>query len=452
MLLLPLAYFASFFYSLVAIFKKKYFDILAFYIVGLPIYITTLAILEMYGLQSLVLMAQYSKEIISILSLFLILYTFKNRPTFSTTDYLVTFYFVFCGIYILLPLGSFNMYQKIIAFKNIAFFPIIYFIGRLISLDALNISKYQVLTILIGICFALIAITEYASNTHFQSHTGYAQYNLKYMGIEPQGSYGLSWTFEIEGGIKRFSSVFANPLEFAAGTIVLFAMIASAATLNNIRPTSVLIIGMIAGIISVILALSRASFVGLMITIYAYCLLMRYKQLLNIIHVGLVTMIVGFTIFLLNTDIGEFVINTINFSNSSSLSHLVEWIDGLEAIRIHPMGMGLGESGRVAGEFGLNTGGENQLIILGVQTGVIPVIVYIAMMIAIIRVSIVQVRGGNKLSKQVGIIVFLLKIGLMLPLLTASAESYLYISHVSWFFSGLLINLSTISPKTSSIE
>jgi len=229
-------------------------------------------------------------------------------------------------------------------------------------------------------------------------------------------------------------------------------MIASAATLNNIRPTSVLIIGMIAGIISVILALSRASFVGLMITIYAYCLLMRYKQLLNIIHVGLGTMIVGFTIFLLNTDIGEFVINTINFSNSSSLSHLVEWIDGLEAIRIHPMGMGLGESGRVAGEFGLNTGGENQLIILGVQTGVIPVIVYIAMMIAIIRVSIVQVRGGNKLSKQVGIIVFLLKIGLMLPLLTASAESYLYISHVSWFFSGLLINLSTISPNTSSIE
>jgi len=204
MLLLPLAYFASFFYSLVAIFKKKYFDILAFYIVGLPIYITTLAILEMYGLQSLVLMAQYSKEIISILSLFLILYTFKNRPTFSTTDYLVIFYFVFCGIYILLPLGSFNMYQKIIAFKNIAFFPIIYFIGRLISLDALNISKYQVLTILLGICFALIAITEYASNTHFQSHTGYAQYNLKYMGIEPQGSYGLSWTSKS----KEVSSAF----------------------------------------------------------------------------------------------------------------------------------------------------------------------------------------------------------------------------------------------------
>ncbi len=452
MLLLPLAYFASFFYSLVAIFKKKYFDILAFYIVGLPIYITTLAILEMYGLQSLVLMAQYSKEIISILSLFLILYTFKNRPTFSKTDYLVIFYFIFCGIYILLPLGSFNTYQKIIAFKNIAFFPIVYFIGRLISLDALNISKYQVLTIVLGICFALVAITEYATSTHFQSHTGYAQYNLKYMGIEPQGSYGLSWTFEIEGGIKRFSSVFANPLEFAAGTIVLFAMIASAATLNNIRPKSILIIGMIAGIISVILALSRASFVGLMITIYAYCLLMRYNQLLKIIHVGLGTMIVGFTVFLLNTDIGEFIINTINFSNSSSLSHLVEWIEGLQAMRNHPMGMGLGESGSVAGELGLNTGGENQLIILGVQTGIVPVVVYIAIMIAIIRVSIRQVRKGNELSRQVGLIVFLLKIGLILPLLTASAESYLYISYVSWFFSGLLINLSTISPKTSSIE
>jgi putative glycerol-1-phosphate prenyltransferase len=48
-------------------------------------------------------------------------------------DKLVLAYFIWNLLYVFLPLGSFGIYDKLIAFKNVSFFPFIYFIGRLID-------------------------------------------------------------------------------------------------------------------------------------------------------------------------------------------------------------------------------------------------------------------------------------------------------------------------------
>ena len=145
--------------------------------------------------------------------------------------------------------------------------------------------------------------------------------------------------------------------------------------------------------------------------------------------------------FLTDHTLSEFIINTFNFSNSSSLSHLVEWVDGIESISSHPSGIGLGESGRIAGELGLNTGGENQLIILGVQTGIISIILYLAMLIITIRWSVKLFTKTTGKSKQLGILLFVFKVGMIIPMLTASIESYLYISYMGWFLTGLLSSI-----------
>ena len=119
----------------------------------------------------------------------------------------------------------------------------------------------------------------------------------------------------------------------------------------------------------------------------------------------------------------------------------MEWVDGIESITAHPLGIGLGESGRIAGELGLNTGGENQLIILGVQTGIISISLYISMLIISIQWSIKLFTKSSGKSKQLGILLFVFKVGMIIPMLTASIESYLYISYLGWFLTGLLSSI-----------
>lgn len=43
----------------------------------------------------------------------------------------------------------------------------------------------------------------------------------------------------------------------------------------------------------------------------------------------------------------DFITNSIQFSNNSSIGHVLEWVAGIEAMITSPLGMGLGASGRV---------------------------------------------------------------------------------------------------------
>jgi hypothetical protein len=141
-------------------------------------------------------------------------------PAFNGLDRLMLLFFLYVGVYIFLPLGSFGLFDKIVAFKNICFFPILYFIGRLLTIEALWISKLQKLIMFLSLAAGLVLVGELLIDTHLQQFTGYASFYEKYFLFDPAGNYGLSWTFEIEGGIKRFASFFANPLELAASTLI----------------------------------------------------------------------------------------------------------------------------------------------------------------------------------------------------------------------------------------
>jgi hypothetical protein len=113
----------------------------------------------------------------------------------------------------------------------------------------------------------------------------------------------------------------------------------------------------------------------------------------------------------------------------------------------HPLGRGLGASGKIAGAFGENIGGENQLIIIGVQLGVVAVLAYSVIYYKIIATAIKSFRQGAVKEARLGLMLFLSKVGLIIPLLTAELDSYIYISYLIWFFSGLLVNMQQMHNK-----
>jgi hypothetical protein len=347
-------------------------------------------------------------------------------------------YLLYTAIYIILPIGSFGFFEKAVAFKNISFFPFVYFLGRLIDPASIWLDKFQTYILFIALAAAVVLGFELVINTHLQQYTGYASFYEKYFDYDPSGNYGLSWSFEIEGGIKRFASFFANPLEHAAATLLTVSVLVAWGLKKDKINQRLFYWAILASILSIVFALSRASLAGYLLVTYLFFWMTGQKKWLHLIHAAMLVGVLGIVLLWANGILGEFVLNTIDFSNSSSLSHLIEWVDGIDAMMAKPLGMGLGESGRVAGALGLNTGGENQLIIIGVQTGIVALLLYIAMYVWVISKAAHLFLKGEGKAKQLGVMVFILKIGLIVPILTASVESYLYVSFVGWFLVGLL--------------
>ena len=74
--------------------------------------------------------------------------------------------------------------------------------------------------------------------------------------------------------------------------------------------------------------------------------------------------------FFSSDDLRFFIQDTITFQNTSSLGHLIEWIEGLISIYENPFGVGLAMSGNASGvDQSIKIGGENQFLNLWCSNG-----------------------------------------------------------------------------------
>ncbi|NEU10239.1 hypothetical protein GZH53_18090 [Flavihumibacter sp. R14] len=459
MFIFPLIYISAFFFSLKEIIRGNRQAILLFLIFGLPIYITTLSIAFDMGLRDFIGILQLFKEALILTLLGFQVFTLKTRLRFHFIDYAVIAYFCYTLLYALLPIGEQGFVDRIIAFKSISFFPLIYFCGRLIDLKQLYLNKYFHFILYLSLAAAAVVMVEYLTYQHFQTITGYADYHFYFYNFDPTGSYGLTHTFEAEGGMKRFASFFANPLEHAAATILAVAVIAALYTGDDlkIKLDTFGKVVLVATQISIFLALSRSAFLSYFLMIYAYAWMTGKRQILNLIHGAIVCAVLYFIFLLRNDDMQEFVISTLNFTNPSSVGHVLDWIEGIMSMVKSPLGLGLGTSGRVGGSLGDKTGGENQFIIIGVQAGVIAMGIYLAIYIGLVKTAFKWFYRLKGKEKKLCLALLLMKIGFIIPFLTSELESSSYISYVTWLFSGLFVavissrlNAATIHPDNSS--
>ena len=189
--------------------------------------------------------------------------------------------------------------------------------------------------------------------------------------------------------------------------------------------------------ICVVFAYSRASYVAFFMMLGFMALLLRYYRLLMTAF-GVFALMMIYIFFLASEEIRFFVIDTITFQNSSSLTHIVDWLNAVNSIISDPMGIGLAMSGNAGGvEKDLIVGGENQFLVYAVQMGVIGGLIYIAMLYLGIRNAWRAFRMAK--SREESIVPFIaasVKFGLILPLFTANAEVYIYVCLVSWWFIG----------------
>jgi O-antigen ligase len=255
------------------------------------------------------------------------------------------------------------------------------------------------------------------------------------------GHYGLSWSFEINEGLKRFASFFSNPLEMAGSTLVAVSMLLAAYTTQDNK----IIIDKFGWLVTaatafaVLFALSRSSLVGYVLLIYVYSLLTNRKEITYFFYL-LIGIAVLYLIYLLNDrHTYDYIISTFQLADTSSVGHVLEWIEGVQSMMDFPLGRGLGESGRVSAALQENVGGENQFIIVGVQTGIISLIIYLIIFILCIRYFWLGFKSSNFALRKIGLSLLLMKIAFIMPMLTSNFDSYSYILYLSWLLTGIFI-------------
>ena len=285
----------------------------------------------------------------------------------------------------------------------------------------------------------LIALIEFSFNTHLHSTINYSSFYLDLYNINPTGNYGLSWTFERPGPIKRFGSFFADPLEFSSFlllglSIVLFKIHNSKISINRIY----YFIFFVLIITGIYLSYSRSVIISVFLMFFINLILIKkYRLLLSLISISF---LIGVgTYYYSSEETKYFILDTITFQNSSSLGHLVKWIQGILSITENPLGSGLGSSGNsLSVDDQISIGGENQFIIIGVQMGLLGLINYIGLIYYSIRNSyrLFNLEKDFQL-KYLPFIVCCLKFALIFPLMTSNAEIYTFLSLFGWYIVGL---------------
>lgn len=458
MFIFLLVYISSFVVAIREVYKGNVGGILTFLIFGLSMYTTAMSVAYTLGYTSFIPLMQAFKETLVFLVLILNIANLKKFPRLHLIDYLILAFLAYMVIYAILPIGEQPILGRFMSLKSTSFYIVVYFAGRLCDPAKLYVNKYFSFVVIITIAAAILLMFEVATQSPIQFSTGYFEYASQFFNLDADGAYGLQTTFTSDSGYIRFASFFTNPLEHAAATIIALAIIAALYTDddNKINVTSTAVVAFGATVLSIMFALSRAPLASYCLVIYVYAFITKHKFLLKSIQavfwLGVIYIAYLFSQFE-RTDSGliAVLLNTIDFSDPSSIGHLMAWVDGIVSMSESPFGLGLGTSGRVGASLNTNIGGENQFIIIGVQAGIIALTLYLAVFIMFIRLSFKWLNLLSGKERKVCMAVLLIKVGLAISTLSSEIESSSYVSYVSWFLSGLLISI-IMQPRDNQAE
>lgn len=428
------------------VFKGKWEYVIYFLLAYLPFHITALSLVYQATYSSfLVSFFQVTKDFLVILAFLLFILFHKNifEYPFRLTklDKLFSVFIGLAFVYMLLPLGEATVISKVLYFKNMLIPALVYFLGRNTNFDDKEITNVFRIIFTIAIAAFIFNIVEGILNTHLQSYTGYALFIQGVNQVEPSGNFGLQWTFETQAITKRFASFFADPLELASSVLMGFSAGLIWYLTTKREYSFFYLFVMFCSMGSLIFSSSRAAFASFFIMIFFIAMVFKLFKLILFGFSGAVIFLV-YILFFASEDFYIFVVDTITFQNASSVGHVVEWLIGLDSMIESPLGIGLAMSGNLGSVTDeLRVSGENQFLIYGVQLGFIGLALYILMLYFAISHSIKVFReADNVMTARIAFIGATVKIGMLLPLFTANAEMYSYVSWTSWWMVGYAMN------------
>lgn len=458
---LALAVAIGFFWTLQELLAKGKWNYFIYFLVGfLPFYITCLSLVYLH-IRSVEVVAlfQASKELVVGIAVIVALLYQKNPADYpfrlQSTDWWMGGFLLLAFLYLVFPIGEVALLNKALYFKGMLIPGLIYFLGRNSRLAELELhSLFSLIFSIAILAFFANLIEHYVLQAHLQQWTGYALYNQVINDIEPSGNFGLTWTFETQAVTKRLASFFSDPLEMASSVLMGFAagLIWYLTSKKDYQWLYLVVMSCSLG--SLVFSASRAAFGAFFILLFFVALVFRLYKLIGL---GFVVLLVfaGYVVWFASDDFYFFVLDTLTFENSSSVGHLLEWLVALESMVANPFGIGLAMSGNAGSvSDAVRVGGENQFLIYGVQLGWLGMLLYVLSLATGVVLSLrVFYRTTNTMTARLAFVGAVTKVGLFLPLFTANAEMYTYVSWVTWWMIGYSVHeYSALTQPSSKAE
>ena len=348
------------------------------------------------------------------------------RPMWA--DWLALAFLVLLVVYAVLPQsalgGSAGPKARVYAFHHDALGLGGYLLGRSLSVGRAQLQRLAATLVGTGVVMAAVGlIDDYAVPISWWRRSAVPDFFNKQLGYDYHGTGRLPENFVYNVGgdkpfLRRLVSLFLTPLGTSYVLVVALAVVAAFAWLWRRR--SWLLVGAVVVMGAGLLwTFSRASVLALAAGL---CVLALLRRRVWLVGAAAVTVGVGVAFAHVFPSIGPTghwtradlayqheqarlhptVSNSPTSANESSIhSHLVNLRDGLRTVGKHPQGYGLGNAGTIAVRLDVPIkAGESDYTELGVETGLLGMLVFIAWNLALLwRVCRAAARASDPIVR-----------------------------------------------------
>lgn len=332
--------------------------------------------------------------------------------------------------------------------RDIAFFLLLYFVGRAspeVADDPATLRRLYIIVVMT----AAIAIVEWLLVTpDYLVLMGVAEYFQKFLNVAAfttGNEYGLPmnyWTHIGSVEVQRAGSIYLSSQGFAVPFLILLPIATAWVFSAARRRTPSMYIEYAIVWIGLLLSVTRMTIIVCAIqAVLMIIMLRRPEWAVAVLAAGVVALAAALALV---PGLPGFIWDTLTWQTGSSASHLKDWSKGVTALFDRPWGWGLGTTDQSAIRSGLAPlTADNGYLKYAVELGLEGLIAHIVIYVGAGYLSLRVARfGRTQYRRLMGMVVFITTIGILINSATGVVLNALVLSYLYFWFVGTIVTIA----------
>ena len=331
--------------------------------------------------------------------------------------------------------------------RDIAFFLLLYFVGRASPEIADDPSTMRRLYIILVLTCAIAIVERIFVTPDMLVLLGVASYFQDFLNVSAftvGNDYGLPMNYWSRIGgveVQRAGSIYLSSQGFAVPFLILLP-VATAWVFGRKRITPSMKIEYAIIWLGLLLSITRMTIIVCTIQLVLVILMLRKPEwAVAGLIVGAVAIVASMFIV---PGLPGFVWETLTWQTGSSTSHVKDWSKGFTAFFEHPWGAGLGTTDQSAVRFGIEPlTADNGYFKYAVELGIQGLIALLLVFTGILVTSYKVARYASTQNRRLlGTVVLFTTIGVLLNATTGVVFNALVLSYLYFWFAGAIVTVA----------
>jgi hypothetical protein len=331
--------------------------------------------------------------------------------------------------------------------RDIAFFLLLYFVGRASPEIADDPSTMRRLYIILVLTCAIAIVERIFVTPDMLVLLGVASYFQDFLNVSAftvGNDYGLPMNYWSRIGgveVQRAGSIYLSSQGFAVPFLILLP-VATAWVFGRKRITPSMKIEYAIIWLGLLLSITRMTIIVCTIQLVLVILMLRKPEwAVAGLIVGAVAIVASMFIV---PGLPGFVWDTLTWQTGSSTSHVKDWSKGFTAFFEHPWGAGLGTTDQSAVRFGIEPlTADNGYFKYAVELGIQGLIALLLVFTGILVTSYKVARYASTQNRRLlGTVVLFTTIGVLLNATTGVVFNALVLSYLYFWFAGAIVTVA----------